>query len=167
MGSGGSRLRDGLSDLECDAAMSEGFTEDWLRSYNNKRQSVKSDSRIEKSSDDSRSFRPRKYRNEPVEFQGEKFDSKKEATVYQQLRIRQTIGEIRDLKRQVPCLLFACQRATQILIVVAKYIADFEYYEDDLRVLVDVKSEITRKNQTYVLKKHWLEAQDGIKITEV
>ena len=146
--------------------MSNGlhWTPEQLADYLKKRGAVKSEPT---SGDSSRSMRPRKYRNQPVEFEGMKFDSAKEATVYQQLRIRQRIGEISELRRQVEFPLFASQRATGILMIVSKYIADFMYLEDGQRVIVDVKSDITRKNQVYALKKAWLLAQDGIQIQEV
>jgi hypothetical protein len=152
-----------------DQALSDGlrWTEEDLTAYLKKRGRVKSDKRVEESPDDSRSMRPRKYRNQPVEFDGLKFDSAKEATVYQQLRIRQRIGEISGLERQVEFPLFAQQRATGILMVVAKYRCDFRYVEDGKSVVVDVKSDITKKNQVYQLKRAWLLAQDNIRILEV
>lgn len=43
----------------------------------------------------------RKYKNEPTEVDGIRFDSAKEASRWQTLRVMERAGYIRDLKRQV------------------------------------------------------------------
>jgi hypothetical protein len=96
-----------------------------------------------------------------------KFDSKKEATTYQQLRIREMIGEISELQRQVVFPIYAIDRATQIAHVVASYIADFQFLEDGKRIVMDVKGGKATQTQLYKLKKAILAVQDGIEIVEV
>jgi hypothetical protein len=46
--------------------------------------------------------KPRKYRNQPVVEDGQRFDSKLEARCYQWLRMRTIAGEVRWVIRQVP-----------------------------------------------------------------
>lgn len=67
--------------------------------------------------------RPRKFGNTPVVVDGLKFHSKAEAARYQELVLLQKAGHIKDLERQVTCPLEVNG------VLVANYIADFEYYE--------------------------------------
>ena len=92
-----------------------------------------------------------KYHNVKVNFEGMKFDSKKELNRFLELRILLNAGVIKDLKRQ------------EKFIIVPKvgknkrerfYIADFTYIDESGRkVIEDVKSKITKKNPVYSLKK--------------
>ena len=97
-----------------------------------------------------------KYGNQKVEMDGHKFDSKKEARRYIELRAMQSVGEITCLNLQVPFQLSVC-----------KYIADFTYKNksNDL-VVEDVKSAATRRLSTYRLKKKMIENELGIVIEE-
>jgi hypothetical protein len=114
-----------------------------------------------------------KYGNQKVVVDGYKFDSKKEANRYFELKILQLAGEITDLKMQEPFLLEVEGKK------VAKYIADFVYLRkgqnqfnrailsnDGLLVVEDVKSSATRKLSTYRLKKKLMFAIHGITIVE-
>lgn len=47
-----------------------------------------------------------------------------------------------------------------------EYIADFTYQRGNEKVIEDVKSEITRKNPVYIMKRKMM-AEKGLKITEV
>jgi len=49
--------------------------------------------------------KPSKYKNKPVEIDGIRFDSRKEAARWADLKILQMVGEIRNLQRQVPVVL--------------------------------------------------------------
>jgi hypothetical protein len=112
--------------------------------------------------------KPRKYRNEPVEEDGIRFDSKKERDRYRELMVRARAGEITTPNRQM-----------RFAIVVAglhicDYVADFAYHERDaltgargLYVVEDVKSEITRKQPVYRLKHRLMQAVHRIEIREV
>lgn len=106
----------------------------------------------------------RKYYNDKVEFQGQKFDSKAEWNYYMLLADRQRRGEIRDLQRQVPFTLqptFKDSKGNTVRSI--KYLADFVYYDTDTgkRHVVDVKGsedvetdvfKIKRKMFAYVYK---------------
>lgn len=48
-----------------------------------------------------------------------------------------------------------------------RYEAVFVYIKDGKKVVVDVKSEQTAKNQVYILKKHLMMWRHGIEVMEV
>ena len=99
-----------------------------------------------------------KYGNRRVEVDGIMFDSQKEARYYQELMLRYKAGELKLLLLQV----------TFILPGNVKYRADFVTVDNDGRIeVIDVKSEITKKNRTYINKKKQMKAVWGIEIKEV
>ena len=113
--------------------------------------------------------KPSKYRNVKVTIGSDVFDSKREAAHWQGLKAREHNGEISDLKRQVKFPLLCPVHNPPFGDVgtvahVAYYVADFVYYEHGKRHVVDAKG---RRTQMYLLKKKWLELQDGIVIEEV
>lgn len=104
-----------------------------------------------------------KYNNKPTEADGIKFDSKKEASRWAQLKLLQAAGKIRNLKRQVP---LRCEVNGEL---VCKYVADFVYEEPvDVAqwgvVFEDAKG---YKTPIYKLKKKLVAACHGIEIREV
>ena len=116
-----------------------------------------------------------KYRNEPTIVDGFRFDSKREAKRWGELRLLEQAGEIQDLERQVRMPLIVNME------LIGHYVADFRYrvWEDDLpdpfasdpgtpRVLV-VKVEDVKgvKTPVYQLKKKIIKAQYGIEIKEI
>lgn len=97
-----------------------------------------------------------------------RFDSKKEANRWFELKLLVRQGTIWNLKRQVvfPCVVNG--------FLVCKYIADFSYethHPTDLTrtitVVEDVKSPITRKNPVYRVKAKLFRALYKINIQEV
>ena len=91
-----------------------------------------------------------KYGNRKTEIDGITFDSVREANRYVELKMLEKTGFISSLKLQ------------QKFEIVPKkgnnkrarfYIADFTYTEKGKQIIEDVKSEITRKNPLYSLKK--------------
>lgn len=113
--------------------------------------------------------RGNKYNNRKVEVDGRKFDSKKEARRYGELKLLLDAGEISDLHMQVAFELqpkfydeeeHRYQRAI-------KYVADFVYLDKEgNKVIEDVKSPATRQNAVYRLKKKMM-AYRGWYIKEV
>jgi len=102
--------------------------------------------------------RRNKYGNQPTEVNGKKFDSKHEADVYEELRLECLADEHVGLGCQVAFYLPGG----------IKYIADFVTLEDDGTFTVyDAKSEATRKDKTYRLKKRQMKKCLGIEIREV
>ena len=103
---------------------------------------------------------PSKYKNKKVEIDGIKFDSKKEAARYQELKSLERAGAIYDLRLQVP-FVFALNDVR-----ICKYIADFVYREKSIRgpeIVEDVKGKVTRE---YVIKRKMMRAFYAIEILE-
>lgn len=102
--------------------------------------------------------RDRKYGNQPTEYDGKRFPSKHEAHVYELLRQECLAGKHIGL---------ACQVAFYLPGGV-KYIADFVTQEaDGTYTVYDAKSEATRKDKTYRLKRRQMKNCLGIEIQEV
>lgn len=101
-----------------------------------------------------------KYGADPVEIDGHKFPSKKEARRYIILRRDQVLGLIKNLRIQVPYELN--EGGTHSL----KYIADFVYTDvaTDLEIVEDAKGYRTRE---YKKKKRLMLEIYKIKIKEV
>jgi hypothetical protein len=102
-----------------------------------------------------------KYNAIKTVIDGVKFDSRKEAARYQELKYLQMAGEIQDLILQP-----SFELIVQGGVVVGKYFADFKYRMGTKVVIEDVKSSAT-KTTVYRLKKRIVEAVHHIKITEV
>ena len=89
---------------------------------------------------------------------GKRFDSKHEAAVYEELRLRCLAGEYLGLGLQVAFYLPGG----------IKYIADFVAIRKDRSwVVMDAKSEATRKDKVYRLKKRLMKECLGLEIVEV
>ena len=91
-----------------------------------------------------------KYRNIKCVYDGLKFDSKKEAQRYAELKLLEKCGAIQNLKTQVKfCIVPKTEKNRRARF----YIADFVYTENGVNTIEDVKSPITRRNPVYSLKK--------------
>lgn len=120
-----------------------------------------------------------KYGNKKIEVDGRKFDSKKEAQVYMQLKLQEERREISELKTQVKFVLIPAQYKTTGHTKTGKpikkcverevcYYADFSYRDERGRLhVVDVKSSITKKNPAYIIKRKLLRQVHGIELEEV
>jgi hypothetical protein len=104
-----------------------------------------------------------KYRNKPTEVDGLRFDSKKEATRWKQLRLLEANGEVRNIQRQVTYPLTVEGK------LVCKYKADFVYEELRKGVWLSVTEDV--KGQTnggpmriFRLKAKLMQAIHGIEI---
>lgn len=96
-----------------------------------------------------------KFRNQPTEVNGEKFQSKKEANYYQQLCLARRSGDLLFFLRQVPFHLPGGVR----------YLADFlEFWKSGEVRFVDVKG---MRTPTYILKKKQVEALYPVQIVEM
>ena len=91
-----------------------------------------------------------KYGNKKTRIGSMEFDSKKEANRFQELKLLERSGLISDLKTQVKFSIVPKAGGNKRE---RFYIADFTYCEGGKKILEDVKSEITRKNPVYTLKK--------------
>lgn len=103
-----------------------------------------------------------KYHNIKAEYEGKKFDSKKERDRYIELLLLEKAGEISELKMQVPFVLVDRSKHGREI----KYIADFTYIENGILVVEDAKSPATR-TPLYRLKKRLLAEKYDIEIKEV
>ena len=88
--------------------------------------------------------KPRKYRNEPIEMDGRRFDSKAECRRYAELKLLEQAGEIES---------FSCQPIYELYAGI-KYVADFEVTGKGgkERWAEDVKSPATVKNAAFRMK---------------
>ncbi|MCL2234319.1 MAG: DUF1064 domain-containing protein [Firmicutes bacterium] len=107
--------------------------------------------------------KPNKYRNEKVEFEGVKFDSKKELSRYLELKLLERGGLITNLELQkrfelIPKTQYGRARY---------YKCDFCYIDEKGELVVeDVKSEIT-KTDLYKLKYRLMQEVHNITIKEI
>jgi hypothetical protein len=115
------------------------------------------------------SKRTHKYGAKPTIIDGVRFASKAEARRYQELRLLEKAGEVKELELQPKFPLHVPVKGRANLFQqVAFYVADFRYRRGPRGVLVieDVKSKPT-KTPVYRLKKRMFETQYGLDITEV
>ena len=104
---------------------------------------------------------------------------KKELSRFKELKLLESSGTIQNLQRQVKFVLIPAQREPDTIgkrggVIKGKvierevsYIADFTYKKDRRTVVEDVKSPITRKEATYILKRKLMLHVHGIRITEI
>lgn len=102
-----------------------------------------------------------KYGNQKTTINGITFDSRKEASRWQELRLLEQAGEIVGLNRQVKIELIP---ATKLYRAVT-YVADFVYFDKRQKKTIyeDVKG---MKTDIYKLKKKILYWRHGIEILE-
>lgn len=123
-----------------------------------------------------------KYGNKKIVNEMGVFDSTKEYNIYLKLLQRVKMGEITDLHRQVEFVLIPTQYETVIKQLKTKskevhrvkehgvsYFADYVYFDvkSQNKVVIDVKSEITRKNAYYILKRKLMLFLHNISIVEL
>ena len=123
-----------------------------------------------------------KYHNTKKQIDGIWFDSTKEGNYYLYLKQLVDEGKISNLRLQVPYQIIPAVYTEEVKHLKTKdkivqrciqrathYVADFVYTVTDtgLEEVVDVKSEITRKNPEYRLKKKMMLAFNNIQIKEV
>jgi len=105
-----------------------------------------------------------KYRNKPVRIDGIRFDSTKEGNRYSQLKLMQKSGIISDLQCQVG---FTFMVNGSLLHTPTgrpyRYIADFVYHAEGIRIVEDVKGVKTREYKT---KKMLMDHVNHISIVE-
>ena len=101
-------------------------------------------------------YRYNKFNNTKIEIDGHKFDSKKEAERYIELKALEKNGIITDLQLQPKFILQEKYRYKGQAVREIDYFADFSYMLDGEKVVEDVKSWITSKDKVYRLKKKLL-----------
>jgi gp72 family protein len=91
-----------------------------------------------------------KYSSVKTDVDGVAFDSKKEAEFYAELKVRERAGEISHLRLQPRYLLQEAFKHDGKQYREIEYVADFEYIENGVTVVIDVKG---FKTAVYMLKK--------------
>lgn len=91
-----------------------------------------------------------KYRNVKIVYDGIKFDSKREASRYAELKMLEKANVIKNLELQVRFEICPKKNGNKRA---RYYVADFVYEENGQKICEDVKSKITRSNAVYSLKK--------------
>lgn len=117
-----------------------------------------------------RGFSQSKYGNRRTEVDGIRFDSRREAKRWSELKLLEKAGEIRGLKRQVSFELIPEQRAGgKVVERACKYIADFVYFLPipfgGMEMVVEDAKGV--KTDVYKLKKKLMRYVHGIEIKEV
>lgn len=101
-----------------------------------------------------------KYGAVKTEVDGIMFDSKREASRYQELRLLEQAGEITNLRLQVPYILFPKNKHGRAL----KYIADFTYNDGNGQLIVEDAKGV--KTPVYRLKRRMMAEIYNIEIKE-
>lgn len=101
-----------------------------------------------------------KYGNQKTEIDGIRFDSKREAERWAELRLLEKAGLITDLERQKQFEVIPKTNKYRA----AYYVADFVYKTNGQTIVEDSKG---MKTQVYLLKKKLMYARYGIEIREV
>lgn len=121
-------------------------------------------------------FLPKKNKlgNIKVEYDGHKFDSKREAQRYAELKLLQRSGQISDLQTQVKFKLLPSQRDANGKVVerAVSYIADFVYFDRRTSEMVaeDVKGYRDPSSAVYkvfAIKRKMMLFFHGITVKEV
>lgn len=135
------------------------FTEEQLREYT-KRTGLGEHGKTNQKPDiaNQKPKKRSKYGNRRTEYGGRVFDSAHEAEVYRQLELQMRAGDLRGV---------ICQQPFQLPGGV-KYIADFIALKNDGTYdVIDAKSDATRKDKAYRIKRRQMKEVLGIEIMEV
>ena len=95
--------------------------------------------RMEEIADEKNPEKKSKYSSAKADVDGIRFDSKKEAEFYAELKLREKAGEITHLRLQPRYLLQEAFKHEGKQYREMEYVADFEYIENGETVVVDVK----------------------------
>lgn len=129
-------------------------------------------------------YKQPKYRNKKVTVDGIEFDSIKEANRYAELKLLERAGKIKHLQMQVKFVVIPSQYefyerygkkgkrlkdGQRLLEKECVYIADFQYQDAHTgRIVVeDVKSQATKKKESYIIKRKLMLSVYGIRVIEV
>lgn len=107
-----------------------------------------------------------KYRNQVVETEDGRFDSKAEHRHWMLLKQMEKAGRVKNIKRQIvyelaPSVIVANRKRPPI-----RYVADFVYFDVEKKreICADVKGAITPE---YRIKRHLMKSIHGIDILEI
>lgn len=105
-----------------------------------------------------------KYGNHHVVIDNMRFESKREAARWQELKLLMRAGKISALSRQVPFVLAPSVKFHDAKRVkpALRMVVDFEYYENGMRILEDVKG--MAPTEAWIVKRHLLKAIHGLDV---
>ena len=106
--------------------------------------------RMEEITEEENPEKKSKYSSAKTDIDGIRFDSKKEAEFYAELKLREKAGEISRLRLQPRYLLQEAFKHEGKQYREIEYVADFEYIENGVTVVVDVKG---FKTAIYMIKR--------------
>lgn len=109
-----------------------------------------SKTRMEELADEENIEKKSKYSSAKTDVDGIRFDSKKEAEFYAELKLREKADEISHLRLQPRYLLQEAFKHEGKQYSKMEYVADFEYVENGVTVVVDVKG---FKTAVYMIKR--------------
>lgn len=108
-----------------------------------------------------------KYHNRKIKVDGMTFDSKLEARRFQELKLLERAGEIKDLCCQIKFELIPSQRVNgKVIERAVSYVADF-VYEDKATGKTVVEDTKGFKTKDYIIKRKLMLHKYGIRIKEV
>lgn len=108
-----------------------------------------------------------KYGAKATTVDGIEFDSKAEAKRYVQLKAMEKVGEIVDLRIQVPFELIPAQDKAGRKEKPVVYVADFTYRDRDGAFVVEDTKSAPTKTREYVIKRKLMLQVYGIAVREV
>ena len=104
-----------------------------------------------------------KYHSTPTEVNGIRFDSKREANRWAELKLLERGHVITDLRRQVRYIIAPQTTVEGVKFTTKVYVADFVYHKDGKLVVEDVKG---YRTQEYKLKRHLMALNYQILVVE-
>lgn len=106
-----------------------------------------------------------KYHNKITYIGNQRFDSRKEAERWTELKLMERAGVINELRRQVNYELIPTQRDEhgKVIEKACTYKADFVYKQDGQTVVEDAKG---KRTQAYIIKRKLMLKVHGIRIKE-
>ena len=108
-----------------------------------------------------------KYKNKKIIIDEIKFDSTKEGKRYLELKQKEKLGEITNLRLQVKFELQPSFKINGKTVRAISYVADFVYKENGNEVIEDVKASKNFQTDVYKLKKKMFEYKYKIEIKEI
>ena len=90
-----------------------------------------------------------KYNNQKTIVDNITFDSRKESIRWQELKLLEESGNIKNLERQKRFQIVPKTKGERAVY----YVADFVYEQDGKLICEDTKSVITKSNSTYIIKR--------------
>ena len=119
---------------------------------------------IQKKTTPQKPVKQSKHKNKITMVDGIKFHSMREAKRWQELKAMESAGLIKELRRQVPFVLAESVILQGRKKPAMRYIADFEYMQNNCLVVEDSKASHLRKDSSFRKSMHLMMSVHGIEI---